>query len=68
MFWTDWKFYLNLFNLFLKQRNKTLLVEYKNKFKANSFTDKRIGENDQNLSLEDKMFKRFVAERKVNLH
>jgi len=40
-------------------------VEYKNQFKSNSFNDKRIGENDQNLSLEDKMFKRFVAERKV---
>jgi hypothetical protein len=43
------------------------LVEYKNQFKANKFNDKRIGENDQNLSLEDKMFKRFVVERQVIL-
>lgn len=47
-----------------EKRNKTLLVEYKNQFKSNSFVDKRIGENDQNMTLEDKMFKRFVAERK----
>ena len=51
--------------MYLFKRNKTLLVEYKDQFKSNSFVDKRIGENDQNLTLEDKMFKRFVAERKV---
>ncbi|RNA32622.1 nucleolar 14 [Brachionus plicatilis] len=45
------------------KRVKTLLVEYKNQFKGNAFNDKRIGENDKNMSLEDKMFKRFVAER-----
>ncbi len=48
-----------------QKRKKTLLVEYKNQFKTNKFTDKRLGENDQNLSLEDKMFKRFVVERQV---
>ena len=53
-------------NIFFQQRTKTLLVEYKNQFKANKFTDKRIGENDQTLTLEDKMFKRFVAQRQVN--
>lgn len=45
------------------KRKKTLLVEYKNQFKSNKFTDKRIGENDTSLTLDDKMFKRFVAER-----
>ena len=33
--------------------------------KVNSFVDKRIGEHDPNMSLEDKMMKRFVMERKV---
>lgn len=49
------------------KRVKTLLVEYKNQFKGNAFNDKRIGENDKNMSLEDKMFKRFVAERQVKI-
>lgn len=40
-----------------------MLVEYQNQFKANKFLDKRIGENDPKLSLEDKMFKRFERQR-----
>ena len=31
----------------------------------NQFIDRRIGENDPNLSVEDKMLKRFAAERQV---
>lgn len=40
-----------------------MLVEYQNQFKANKFLDKRIGENDPKLTLEDKMFKRFERQR-----
>ena len=50
-------------NLF--QRKETLLQEYKQQFKSNKFVDKRIGENDVSLSLEDKMMKRFALERAV---
>lgn len=58
----SWIFVYRISNL---KRKKTLLVEYKNQFKSNKFVDKRIGENDSKLSLDDKMFKRFVAERQV---
>ena len=47
------------------QRKETLLQEYKQQFKSNKFVDKRIGENDVSLSLEDKMMKRFAMERAV---
>ena len=47
------------------QRKETLLQEYKQQFKSNKFVDKRIGENDVSLSLEDKMMKRFALERAV---
>lgn len=53
----------------VERRKKTLLVEYQNQFKANKFLDKRLGENDPGLTLEDKMFKRFERQRqktKVN--
>lgn len=46
-----------------KKRKETLLQEYKYHFKSNKFVDKRIGENDPTLSLEDKMMKRFALER-----
>lgn len=47
----------------LKKRQSTLLLEYKNKFKSNKLVDRRIGENDSNLTVEEKMEKRFLAEK-----
>ena len=34
-------------------------------FKANIFIDRRFGEHDERMSLEDKMMKRFTMEKKV---
>ncbi|XP_015758520.1 PREDICTED: nucleolar protein 14-like [Acropora digitifera] len=48
----------------IKKRQKTLLVEYKQKNKANLFIDRRFGEYDETMSLEEKMMKRFTMERK----
>ena len=53
--------------IFLLQRKETLLVEYKNKSKANKLVDRRIGENDPEMTLEDKMLQRFAKERQVGL-
>lgn len=47
----------------IKKRKQTLLQEYNHRFKSNKFVDKRFGENDATLSVEDKMLKRFVMER-----
>ena len=47
------------------QRKETLLVEYQNRGKANKFVDKRFGEADQDLSVEDKMLQRFALEKQV---
>jgi len=44
-------------------RKKTLLVEYEKRNKNNSFVDRRFGENDPTLSLEDKMMERFIKEK-----
>lgn len=38
-------------------------MEYKQRNKANTFIDKRFGEYDENLSLEEKMLKRFATEK-----
>ncbi|KAJ7333629.1 nucleolar complex protein 14 [Desmophyllum pertusum] len=48
----------------IKKRQKTLLVEYKQKNKANMFIDRRFGEYDEKMSLEEKMMKRFTMEKK----
>ncbi|XP_029197418.2 nucleolar protein 14-like [Acropora millepora] len=48
----------------IKKRQKTLLVEYKQKNKANLFIDRRFGEYDETMSLEEKMMRRFTMERK----
>ena len=48
------------------QRKETLLVEYKRRGKVSTFMDKRIGENDPEMSVDDKMLKRFAAERQVS--
>ncbi|XP_052249880.1 nucleolar protein 14-like [Dreissena polymorpha] len=46
-----------------KRRKMTLLKEYEHQFKSNKFVDKRFGEHDASLTLEDKMMKRFALER-----
>ena len=46
-----------------ERRKRTLLVEHKNRKSANSFVDRRFGEADQSMSLEEKMFERFRKER-----
>ncbi|KAL9983530.1 hypothetical protein ACROYT_G005716 [Oculina patagonica] len=48
----------------INKRQKTLLVEYKQKNKANMFIDRRFGEYDEKLTLEEKMMKRFTMEKK----
>lgn len=40
------------------------MVEYKQKNKANMFIDRRFGEYDEKMTLEDKMMKRFTMEKK----
>ncbi|ORY07457.1 Nop14-like protein [Basidiobolus meristosporus CBS 931.73] len=44
-------------------RKKTLLVEMQNKNKAGGFVDRRFGENDPNMTPEEKMLERFAKER-----
>jgi hypothetical protein len=41
--------------------------EYQDRFKSNSFVDKRIGEGSKMLSYEDKMKLRFKAQQMINL-
>uniref|UniRef100_A0A8W8IK48 Nucleolar protein 14 n=1 Tax=Magallana gigas TaxID=29159 RepID=A0A8W8IK48_MAGGI len=47
----------------IQKRKATLLQEYNQRFKSNKFIDKRFGENDTSLSVEEKMMKRFAMER-----
>ncbi|KAK3912794.1 Nucleolar protein 14 [Frankliniella fusca] len=47
----------------LKKRKATLLQEYKLKDKSNKFVDRRIGERNSAMTVEDKMTARFTAER-----
>lgn len=49
------------------QRKDTLLQEYGQRLKSNKFVDKRFGEHDATLSVEDKMMRRFALERAVRL-
>ncbi len=51
----------------LQKRAKRLEAEYSSSKKSNAFVDKRFGETDANLSLEDKMFLRFQKERSSRL-
>ncbi|CAH1782802.1 unnamed protein product [Owenia fusiformis] len=46
-----------------KKRQETLLQEYKKRGKANLFVDRRLGETDPNLTIEDKMLQRYAAEK-----
>jgi nucleolar protein 14 len=45
------------------QRKKTLLKEYEEKDRAGGVVDRRFGENDPTLSLEERMLERFTKER-----
>ncbi|KAF9025892.1 Nop14-like protein [Hymenopellis radicata] len=47
----------------LEQRKKTLLKEYQEKDRAGGIVDRRFGENDPSMSLEDRMLERFTRER-----
>ncbi|KAJ7771047.1 nucleolar protein 14 [Mycena maculata] len=47
----------------LEQRKKTLLVEYEEKGRAGGIVDRRFGENDPSMSLEERMLERFTKER-----
>ncbi len=49
--------------LAVERRKKTLLVEYHASKKDNVFKDRRFGEDDPSLSLEEKMLLRFQKER-----
>nr|CCA14999.1 nucleolar protein putative [Albugo laibachii Nc14]CCA25490.1 nucleolar protein putative [Albugo laibachii Nc14] len=49
------------------KRKNTLAKQYQGRTKGNDFEDRRIGEQDESLSLEEKMMARFRAERKRKL-
>ncbi|KAJ3397754.1 nucleolar complex protein 14 [Lobulomyces angularis] len=48
----------------LDSRKTNLLRDLQEKSKDNTFIDRRFGENDPTMSLEDKMMARFVQEKK----
>ena len=47
----------------LVQRKKTLLKEFQEQGRAGGIVDRRFGENDPTLSLEERMLERFTRER-----
>ncbi|KAG8777045.1 nucleolar complex protein 14, partial [Serendipita sp. 397] len=47
----------------LEQRKKTLLVEYEKKAKSGGVVDRRFGEDDPTMTLEERMLARFTKER-----
>lgn len=47
----------------IDERKKKLLSEFRTMKKSNTFSDRRFGESDASLSLEDKMFMRFQKEK-----
>ncbi|DAZ93866.1 TPA: hypothetical protein N0F65_009588 [Lagenidium giganteum] len=47
-----------------EKRKKTLAAQFQARNKVNAFKDKRLGEQDPTMSLEDKMMARFQTERK----
>ncbi|KAJ6615604.1 nucleolar protein 14 [Mycena sp. CBHHK59/15] len=47
----------------VEQRKKTLLVEYEEKGRAGGIVDRRFGENDPTMTLEERMLERFTKER-----
>jgi len=49
----------------IEARKATILEEYKQLDKSNTFLDRRFGEHDKSLDEEDKMLRRFQKERQV---
>ncbi|KAG5648744.1 hypothetical protein DXG03_000091 [Asterophora parasitica] len=47
----------------IEQRKKTLLKEFYEKDRAGGIVDRRFGENDPTISLEERMLERFTKER-----
>ncbi|KAG5189025.1 nucleolar protein 14 [Tribonema minus] len=47
----------------IERRNKTLLVDYQRSKKANAFEDRRFGEGDAGVPVEEKMWARLQKER-----
>ncbi|TFK43882.1 nucleolar protein 14 [Crucibulum laeve] len=47
----------------IEQRRKTLLKEFEEKDRAGGIIDRRFGENDPTMSLEERMLERFTKER-----
>ncbi|KAF4619608.1 hypothetical protein D9613_004925 [Agrocybe pediades] len=47
----------------IERRKKTLLKEYEEKGRAGGIVDRRFGENDPTMSLEERMLERFTRER-----
>ncbi|KAH9165014.1 hypothetical protein AeNC1_018537, partial [Aphanomyces euteiches] len=47
-----------------ERRRKTLLKQFQGRKKNNEFKDRRLGEQNEEMSLEDKMIARFQTERK----
>lgn len=45
------------------QRKKTLLKEFEEKGHAGGIVDRRFGENDPSMGLEERMLERFTRER-----
>ncbi|GLD94822.1 hypothetical protein PINS_up003447 [Pythium insidiosum] len=50
-----------------RKRRQTLAAQFATRHKANAFRDRRLGEADASLSMEDKMMARFQTERKRKL-
>ncbi|KAF8231400.1 Nop14-like protein [Tricholoma matsutake] len=47
----------------IEQRKKTLLKEFQERDRAGGIVDRRFGENDPSMSLEERMLERFTRER-----
>eukprot|EP00639_Heterosigma_akashiwo_P004308 CAMPEP_0194586656 /NCGR_PEP_ID=MMETSP0292-20121207/18591_1 /TAXON_ID=39354 /ORGANISM="Heterosigma akashiwo, Strain CCMP2393" /LENGTH=191 /DNA_ID=CAMNT_0039442563 /DNA_START=24 /DNA_END=596 /DNA_ORIENTATION=- len=47
----------------IERRKKTLLVDYNQQKRTNSFNDRRFGEHDASMSVEEKLLVRFQKER-----
>ncbi|XP_024521488.1 nucleolar protein 14-like [Selaginella moellendorffii] len=51
----------------IEKRKKTILREYKLRHKSNAFVDRRFGENDEEMSEDEKAIMRFQRERLAQL-
>ncbi|KAJ3717957.1 nucleolar protein 14 [Lentinula raphanica] len=47
----------------IEQRKKTLLKEFEERHRSGGIIDRRFGENDPSMSLEERMLERFTKER-----